>query len=89
MPYVSLLEAFFKAHDPTTLNRQGADVGTQYRSVIFTHDAEQQQLAEKVKADLIEKVYDKPIVTEIKPLDVFYKAEDYHQSYYENNPKQG
>jgi peptide-methionine (S)-S-oxide reductase len=85
-----LLQIFWKTHDPTTLNRQGNDVGTQYRSVIFYHDDEQKQLAEKYKKELDESgAWKNPIVTEITPLTNFYKAEDYHQNYYENNPNQG
>lgn len=88
--YAQLLEVFFKTHNPTTLNQQGADVGTQYRSAIFYHNDEQKQLAEKVKRDLDDaKVWDKPIVTEISEFRKFYKAEDYHQDYYENNTNQG
>ena len=88
--YTQLLEVFFKTHNPTTLNQQGADVGTQYRSVIFYHNDEQKQLAEKVKRDLTEaKIWDKPIVTEISEFKKFYMAEDYHQDYYENNTNQG
>ena len=85
-----LLEVFWKTHDPTTLNRQGNDVGTQYRSVIFYHDDEQKQLGEKYKEELGKSgARDKPIVTEISPLTNFFEAEDYHQDYYENNPSQG
>ncbi|MBI3125648.1 MAG: peptide-methionine (S)-S-oxide reductase MsrA [Ignavibacteriales bacterium] len=88
--YTQLLEVFFKTHNPTTLNQQGADVGTQYRSVIFYHNNEQKQLAEKAKIDLTEaKIWDKPIVTEISEFRKFYVAEDYHQDYYENNTNQG
>lgn len=88
--YPMLLEVFWKTHDPTTLNRQGADVGTQYRSVVFYHDDEQKELAEKYKAKLDESgVFDDPIVTEISPLPTFYSAEGYHQNYYQNNPYQG
>lgn len=88
--YAQLLEVFFKTHNPTTLNQQGADVGTQYRSVIFYHNDEQKQLAEKVKKDLDDaKIWDKPIVTEISEFRKFYAAEDYHQDYYENNTNQG
>lgn len=88
--YAQLLEVFFKTHNPTTLNQQGADVGTQYRSVIFYHNNEQKQLAEKVKKDLDDaKIWDKPIVTEISEFRKFYAAEDYHQDYYENNTNQG
>lgn len=85
-----LMGVFWKTHDPTTLNRQGNDVGTQYRSVIFYHDDEQKQLAEKYKEELDKSgSWDKPIVTEISPLTNFYPAEDYHQDYYNNNPNQG
>ncbi|MEM6845078.1 MAG: peptide-methionine (S)-S-oxide reductase MsrA [Bacteroidota bacterium] len=88
--YDELLEIFWKTHDPTTLNRQGADVGTQYRSVVFYHDEEQKQLAEAYKQKLNESgAFTDPIVTEISPLDTFYPAEDYHQNYYKNNPEQG
>lgn len=88
--YDELLEIFWKTHDPTTLNRQGNDVGTQYRSVIYYHDEEQKQKAEYYKAKLTEeKIWADPIVTEISPLGKFYKAEKYHQDYYENNPNQG
>ena len=84
--YDELLEIFWKTHDPTTLNRQGADVGTQYRSAIFYHNDDQKQLAEKYKKKLTEaEVFDQPIVTEITPASVFYKAEDYHQNYYNLN----
>src|ERR1051326_3672703 len=82
--YARLLEVFWEAHDPTTLNRQGADMGTQYRSVIFTHDEKQKAIAEKSMKDA-SKLFDRPIVSEIKPLAHFYKAEDYHQAYYRNN----
>ena len=82
--YSRLLEVFWEAHDPTTLNRQGADMGTQYRSVIFYHDEKQKELAEKSRKEA-GKNFDRPIVTEIKPLSHFYKAEDYHQDYYRNN----
>jgi peptide-methionine (S)-S-oxide reductase len=85
-----LLEVFWKTHDPTTLNRQGNDVGTQYRSVIFYHNEEQKELAEKYKAELDKSgVWDNPIVTEISPFTNFYSAEKYHQDYYNNNPNQG
>lgn len=88
--YTELLQAFFRSHDPTTLNRQGADVGTQYRSVIFYHTDEQKQLAETVKAELNQSgAYDKPIVTEISPAVTFYPAEAYHQNYFVQNPDQG
>jgi len=88
--YDELLEVFWKTHDPTTLNRQGNDVGTQYRSVIFYHNEEQKKLAEKYKSELDKSgAWDKPIVTEISPFTNFYPAEGYHQDYYENNPNQG
>jgi peptide-methionine (S)-S-oxide reductase len=81
-----LLEVFWQTHDPTTLNRQGADVGTQYRSAIFYHNNEQKEKAEKYKAELNKSgAFDKPIVTEIAPFTVFYPAEGYHQQYFENN----
>lgn len=87
--YRDLLEIFFTIHDPTQLNRQGADVGTQYRSAIFYHNDEQKQAAEDIIAELEEEeVYTKPIVTEVSALDTFYPAEDYHQDYYVNNPTQ-
>ena len=85
-----LLEVFWETHDPTTLNRQGADVGTQYRSAIFYHSPKQKETADKYKAELNkENVFDKPVVTEITPFDKFYKAENYHQDYYNNNSTQG
>lgn len=88
--YDELLEIFWKTHDPTTLNRQGNDVGTQYRSAIFYHNEEQKQKADYYKQKLTdEKIWDKPIVTEITKFEKFYPAEDYHQEYYENNPNQG
>ena len=84
-----LLEVFFSIHDPTTLNRQGADVGTQYRSVIFYHDEQQKATAEQMiqELDASGKWHD-PIVTEVVPLDAFYKAEDYHQEYYQHHQNQ-
>ena len=88
--YDELLEVFWKTHDPTTLNRQGADEGTQYRSVVFYHNDEQKQKAEGYKKKLTdEHIWPGPIVTEISPFTVFYKAEDYHQNYYNQNPNQG
>lgn len=85
-----VLEIFFTVHDPTTRNRQGADVGTQYRSAIFYHTPEQRETAEAtVRALDGEKIWDAPIVTEIAPLSEFYPAEDYHQKYFRNNPGQG
>jgi peptide-methionine (S)-S-oxide reductase len=84
--YDELLEIFWKTHDPTSMNRQGADVGTQYRSAIFYHNEEQKQLADNYKTQLTEaQAFDQPIVTEITPASVFYKAEDYHQNYYNLN----
>ncbi len=88
--FEELLEVFFKTHDPTTLNRQGADVGTQYRSGIFYHTPEQRDTAKSVIAELERaKVYEKPIVTEVTEASTFYVAESYHQDYYANNPNQG
>ncbi len=86
LTYEQLLEIFFTFHDPTTLNRQGADVGTQYRSVIVTHSEEQRAVAELV-IDRIERegIWDDPIVTQVTRLDAFYKAEDYHRAYYQRN----
>jgi peptide-methionine (S)-S-oxide reductase len=87
--YGELLEVFFTAHDPTTLNRQGNDVGTQYRSAIFVLNDEQRREAERVIADLTAKqVFDRPIVTAIEPAATFWKAEDYHQNYFTNNSSQ-
>lgn len=84
--YDELLAAFWTTHDPTQLNRQGNDVGTQYRSAIFFHNDEQRQKAEEYKQKLnTEKAWDKPVVTEIVPASTFYKAEDYHQNYYNEN----
>ena len=88
--FSELLEVFFAIHDPTTLNRQGADVGTQYRSAIFYHDDVQKQEAERMIADLnAQNIWDNPIVTEVAPLTKFYPAEDYHREYYDRNPEQG
>ena len=88
--FEDLLEVFWNTHDPTTLNRQGADEGTQYRSVIYYHSEEQKKLAEAYKKQLESShVYKNPIVTEISPFTTFYKAEDYHQNYYALNPNQG
>jgi peptide-methionine (S)-S-oxide reductase len=87
--YRELLEVFFTIHDPTTLNRQGGDVGSQYRSAVFYHTPEQRETAEQVIAEMTaERVWDSPIVTEVAPLDKFYPAEDYHQDYFEKNPTQ-
>ncbi len=85
-----ILEVFFATHDPTTLNRQGADIGTQYRSVVFYHTPEQREVAERLIAELnAAKVWDAPIVTQVVPFEKFYRAEDYHQGYFRNNPRQG
>ena len=87
--YRDLLNVFFAIHDPTTLNRQGADTGTQYRSAIFYHDDEQKRIAEELIKDLnAQKIWDRPIVTEVTKLDKFYMAEDYHQEYFARNPYQ-
>ena len=87
--YRDLLNVFFAIHDPTSLNRQGADVGTQYRSAIFYHDDEQKRIAEELIKDLnAQKIWDKPIVTQVEKLDKFYVAEDYHQEYFARNPYQ-
>lgn len=88
--FEDLLEVFWNTHDPTTLNRQGADEGTQYRSAVFYNDDEQKKIAEQYKKQLeASHVYKNPIVTEISPLTNFYPAEDYHQNYYALNPNQG
>jgi peptide-methionine (S)-S-oxide reductase len=88
--YRELLEVFFTIHDPTQLNRQGPDSGTQYRSAVFYHSPAQQAAAAAVIAELTQaKVWDAPIVTEVTPLDTFYPAERYHQEYYRRNPNQG
>ncbi|HEY4417138.1 MAG TPA: peptide-methionine (S)-S-oxide reductase MsrA [Verrucomicrobiae bacterium] len=86
--YAKLLQVFWQAHDPTTLNRQGADEGTSYRSIILYHDEKQKLIAEKSKLEAQENFHN-PIVTEIVPLKKFYKAEDYHQQYYDNNSDAG
>jgi peptide-methionine (S)-S-oxide reductase len=87
--YKEILEIFFSIHDPTTLNRQGADVGTQYRSAIFYHNDQQKAVAEKLIAELDEThLWKKPIVTQVVPLETFYPAEDYHQEYFSRNPGQ-
>jgi peptide-methionine (S)-S-oxide reductase len=89
LPFRDLLDAFFAIHDPTTLNRQGADVGTQYRSAIFYHTPQQKEAAEQRIAELnAEKVWDAPIVTQVVPFQAFYPAEDYHQEYFRTNPGQ-
>lgn len=88
--YRDLLEVFFTIHDPTSLNRQGADVGTQYRSAIFYHSPQQKAIAEQVIRELErQQVWPKPIVTELTPFQVFYPAEAYHQEYFKHNPYQG
>ncbi len=88
--YRYLLQIFFAFHDPTTKNRQGNDVGTQYRSIIFYHDEEQKKIAEEVmQSNEIIMVWGKNIVTELEPLSIFYPAEDYHQGYFRNHPSQG
>jgi peptide-methionine (S)-S-oxide reductase len=88
--FLELLEIFFKTHDPTTLNRQGADVGTQYRSIVLYHNEQQKGTAQQVIQLLnSEHIWKDPIVTQVEPFKVFYPAEDYHQEYYENNPNQG
>lgn len=87
--YREILEIFFAFHDPTTLNRQGADAGTQYRSAIYFASPEQQQTAKSLIRELEDaKIWDRPIVTEVTPLPTFYPAEDYHQGYYRTNPGQ-
>ena len=88
--FADIVEIFFTFHDPTTLNRQGNDIGTQYRSIILYHDYEQRTIAEMVIEKVTSsKVWDRPIVTELKPFETFFKAEDYHQDYFKNNPLQG
>jgi peptide-methionine (S)-S-oxide reductase len=88
--YEEILLIFFGVHDPTTRNRQGADVGPQYRSIVLYGDEEQRAVAERLIGDLErDQVYDRPIVTEVRPLERFYPAEDYHQDYFRRNPAQG
>ena len=88
--FAEVLDVFFATHDPTTLNRQGADVGTQYRSVIFYHGPAQKETAERKIAELnAAGVWGSPLVTEVAPLERFYRAEDYHQEYFRTNPGQG
>lgn len=90
LPYRDLLEVFFSIHDPTTLNRQGPDVGTQYRSVILWHSPEQEAVAEALLKELeAQRAFHDPIVTELAPFTAFYAAEDYHQGYYRQNPRAG
>ena len=87
--FKEILQIFFTVHDPTTLNRQGNDIGTSYRSAIFYHSDEQRRVVEEVIAEFTaEALYDDPIVTEVKPFDKFWPAEDYHQEYFANNPNQ-
>jgi peptide-methionine (S)-S-oxide reductase len=87
--FKDLLRVFFSVHDPTTLNRQGNDVGTQYRSAIFYYNDEQKRDAEEVIKEITDKgIYDNPIVTEVTPLEKFWPAENYHQEYFANNPNQ-
>jgi peptide-methionine (S)-S-oxide reductase len=87
--FKEILQIFFSTHDPTSLNRQGADIGTQYRSVIFYHDDEQKAIAEQVIKDFSDEgAFDAPIVTQVEPLKTFYKAEDYHREYYNRHPEQ-
>ena len=89
IPLAKILEIYFKTHDPTTMNRQGADIGTQYRSVIFYRNEEQKKVAEEIKAMLDKSgIWKDPIITIIEPFKNFYKAESYHQDYFENNSKQ-
>ncbi len=88
--FADLLDVFFTIHDPTTLNRQGNDIGTQYRSAIFYHSDEQKRIAEeKIRQLEAQKLWNDPIVTQIEPIDTFYPAEDYHQEYFANNPDAG
>jgi len=90
LSYKDLLTVFFTIHDPTTLNRQGNDVGTQYRSAIFYHNEEQNKIAKDVILEIAAaKIWDGPIVTEVTPFEQFYIAEDYHQEYFKKNPFQG
>lgn len=87
--YRQILQVFFTIHDPTTRNRQGADVGPQYRSIILYHDQDQREIAEEVISEIeAEDLYPAPVVTEIAPLKAFYPAEEYHQNYYRDNPEQ-
>ena len=89
LSYREILEIFFSVHDPTTLNRQGADVGTQYRSAIFYHNEQQKRVAEELIKELGKaNLWDKPIVTQIVPLETFYPAENYHQEYFSRHPEQ-
>jgi len=88
--YREILEVFFGIHDPTSIDRQGNDAGTQYRSAVFTHSEEQRRVAEDVIEELErEDIFERPIVTEVRPAETFYIAEDYHQEYFRKNPQQG
>jgi methionine-S-sulfoxide reductase len=87
--YETLVKVFFATHDPTTLNRQGADAGTQYRSVIFYHDEEQKTIAKRMKKEFGPTLWDDPIVTKISPFTRLFKADGYHQNYYSDNPNEG
>ena len=87
--YETLVQVFFATHDPTTLNRQGADAGTQYRSVIFFHDEKQREIAERLKREFAPTLWLNPVVTEISPAPRFFEAENYHQNYFKDNPLQG
>ena len=90
LTYQKILEIFFAIHDPTTLNRQGNDIGSQYRSVIYAHDQEQRMIAQNIIEQLTqENIFDQPIVTELADLPIYYRAEDYHQNYFNNHPDQG
>lgn len=87
--FKEILEVFFVIHDPTTMNRQGDDAGTQYRSAIYFHTPEQKLISERVIKEInASGIWSAPVVTEVAPISVFYKAEDYHQEYYKNNPEQ-
>lgn len=87
--FKEILQIFFSTHDPTTLNRQGPDIGSQYRSVIFYHNNQQKEIAEQVIKELSEeKIFDAPIVTQVVPLETVYKAEDYHKEYFKRHPEQ-
>lgn len=88
IPYADILDVFWSIHDPTTRDRQGADVGPQYRSVIFTHD-EAQAAAARASRDAVQHLWPRPVVTEVVPLTAFHPAEDYHQDYFARNPNQG
>ena len=90
LTYQKILEIFFAIHDSTTLNRQGNDIGSQYRSVIYAHDQEQRMIAQNIIEQLTqENIFDQPIVTELADLPIYYRAEDYHQNYFNNHPDQG